>query len=142
MCDPKAVPRGAASGVAAAMAMTGMRRLTTELGLVEEVPPKAVLRQKTPLLFDMVSSEHHGAVIELVHWTYGGLGGAAFGLLPAGVRRYRWAGPAYGLLAWTMFEAVLAPALGLEQAKRARPMERFMFALDHLVYGTLVARAH
>jgi hypothetical protein len=142
MVDSNAVPSGAASGVAAAMAMTGMRRLTTELGLVEEVPPKAVLRQKTPLVFGMVSREHHGAVIELVHWTYGGLGGAAFGLLPAGVRRHRWAGPAYGLLTWTMFEAVLAPALGLEQAKRPRPMERFMFALDHVLYGTLVARTH
>lgn len=66
----------------------------------------------------------------------------AFGLLPLGVRRHRWAGPAYGLLAWTMFEAVIAPALGLDQAKEARPMERFMIALDHLVYGTPVARAH
>ena len=142
MFDFKEVPSGAASGIAAAMAMSGARRLTTELGLVEEVPPEAVLRQKTPLVFGMVSKEHHGAVIELVHWIYGGLGGAAFGLLPAGVRRARWAGPAYGLLAWTMFEAVLAPALGLEQAKRARPMERLMFALDHVLYGTLVARAH
>ncbi|MDQ3659709.1 MAG: DUF1440 domain-containing protein [Actinomycetota bacterium] len=142
MFDSDAVSSGAASGVAAAMAMTGMRRLTTELGLIEEVPPKAVLRQKTPLLSGLVSKGHHGAVIELVHWTYGGMGGAAFGLLPAAVRRHRWAGPAYGLLAWTMFEAVLAPALGLEQAKRARPMERIMFALDHVVYGTVVARAH
>jgi len=41
-----------------------------------------------------------------------------------------------------MFEAVIAPALGLDQAKEARPMERFMIALDHLVYGTPVARAH
>lgn len=141
MFDLEEVPSGAASGIAAAMAMSGARRLTTELGLVEEVPPEAVLREKTPL-FGLVSKEHHGALIELVHWTYGGLGGAAFGLLPAGVRRKKWAGPAYGLLTWTMFEAVLAPALGLEQAKRARPVERFMFALDHVLYGTLVARAH
>ena len=84
MFDPKAVPSGAASGVAAAMAMTGMRRLTTELGLVEEVPPQAVLRQKTPLLFDMVSREHDGAVVELVHWTYGGLGLRSLRTPPSG----------------------------------------------------------
>jgi hypothetical protein len=138
----KAVRSGTGSGVAAAMAMSGMRLLTTELGLVDEVPPRAIMRQKTPVVFGILPREHHQAAIEIAHWAYGGVGGGAFGLLPRRLRRHRWAGPAYGLFVWTVFEALLAPALGLEQARRARPVERLMFALDHVLYGLLVARAH
>ena len=138
----KAVRSGAGSGVAAAMAMSGMRLLTTELGLVEEVPPRAIMRQKTPVVFGILPTEHHQAAVEIAHWAYGGVGGGAFGLMPRRLRRHRWAGPAYGLFVWAVFEALLAPALGLEQARRARPVERLMFALDHVFYGLLVARAH
>jgi hypothetical protein len=140
--DLGAVRSGTGSGVAAAMAMSGMRRLTSELGLVDETPPRAILRQKVPALFGIVPNKHHEAAIEMIHWAYGGLSGGAFGFIPRGLRHHRWAGPAYGLLIWAAFEALLAPALGLEQAQRPRPMERFMFALDHVLYGLLVARAH
>jgi hypothetical protein len=140
--DLSAVPSGTASGVAAAMAMSGMRRLTTELSLVEETPPRAIMRQKAPVVFGIVPNEHHEAAIEIVHWAYGGACGGAFGFIPRGLRRHRWTGPAYGLLIWAAFEALLAPALGLEQAQRKRPIERLMFALDHVLYGLLVARAH
>jgi hypothetical protein len=37
---------GAACGTVGAMAMTGMRVLTTELGLVQQTPPQAVSRQR------------------------------------------------------------------------------------------------
>jgi acetyl-CoA acetyltransferase len=37
---------GAACGAIGAMAMTGMRVITTELGLVEQTPPQAVSRQQ------------------------------------------------------------------------------------------------
>jgi hypothetical protein len=37
---------GAACGTVGAMAMTGMRVITTELGLVEQTPPQAVSRQR------------------------------------------------------------------------------------------------
>ena len=37
---------GGARGAVGAMAMTGMRVLTTELGLVEQTPPQAVGRQR------------------------------------------------------------------------------------------------
>ncbi len=37
---------GAACGAVGAMAMTGMRVITTELGLVEQSPPQAVSRQR------------------------------------------------------------------------------------------------
>ncbi len=37
---------GAACGTVGAMAMTGMRVITTELGLVEQTPPQALSRQR------------------------------------------------------------------------------------------------
>lgn len=39
---------GIARGVVAAMAMTGMRQVTTGLGLVEQTPPDAVFKQRAP----------------------------------------------------------------------------------------------
>jgi hypothetical protein len=40
---------GAACGAVGAMAMTGMRVITTELGLVEQTPPMAAIGQATAL---------------------------------------------------------------------------------------------
>ena len=40
------VRSGAACGAVGAMAMTGMRVMTTELGLVEQTPPQALSRQR------------------------------------------------------------------------------------------------
>ena len=37
---------GTACGAVGAMAMTGMRVMTTELGLVEQTPPQALSRQR------------------------------------------------------------------------------------------------
>jgi hypothetical protein len=48
----RAVLHGGARGVVGAMAMTGMRVLTTELGLVEETPPEAIGRQPAERPFD------------------------------------------------------------------------------------------
>ena len=36
-----------ARGTVGAMAMTGMRVITTELGLVEQTPPQAIARQRS-----------------------------------------------------------------------------------------------
>jgi hypothetical protein len=77
--------------------------------------------------------------VELFHWSYGAAGGMGFGALPDGVRGRAWAGPAYGLGAWTAFELVLAPVLGLRQATRPRPVERLALAGDHLLYGLVLS---
>ena len=42
----KEVLHAAFRGIVAAMAMTGMRRLTVNLGIVEQTPPDAILGQK------------------------------------------------------------------------------------------------
>jgi hypothetical protein len=131
---------GAARGAVGAMAMTGMRVLTTELGLVEQTPPQAVTRKGRGVraLMRRAPREQRRGLIEVAHWAFGAGGGAAFGALPAAVRRRPWAGPAYGLVVWLGFELGIAPALGLSQAKRARPVDRLALAADHLLYGLVL----
>ncbi|PRY00873.1 DUF1440 domain-containing protein [Allonocardiopsis opalescens] len=136
---PAAAVRAAARGVVAAMAMSGVRRLWTGLGLQERTPPEDVLTETAPQVFLRVPRERRPAVVELAHWAYGGTAGAAFGLLPARVRRAAWSGPAYGIAVWALFEGVLAPALGLRHAKPGRPAERAAFLADHVLYGLIVA---
>jgi hypothetical protein len=136
---------GVVRGTIAAMAMTGMRQVTTGLGLVEQTPPDAILKQRAPgLLVRMPRlaffvARRETAVIELAHWAYGAAGGAAFVMLPRSVLRSAWAGPVYGLLTTVLFELAIAPILGLEQAKKIRPAERLMFTADHLLYGVILA---
>jgi hypothetical protein len=121
------------------MAMSGMRTLTVDLGLVEQPPPEAILTQKAPGLLLRVPVELRRALIEVAHWSYGAGGGVAFALLPEGVRRRAWAGPAYGSLLWIGFEVGLVPLLGLAQAQKPRPVERAALAADHLLYGLVLS---
>ena len=112
---------GAARGAVGAMAMTGMRVLTTELGLVEQTPPQAVGRQRARgmrALLRRAPRKQRRGLVEAAHWAFGASGGAAFGALPGAVRRRTWAGPAYGLVVWLGYELAIAPVLGLSQAKR------------------------
>jgi hypothetical protein len=126
-------------GAVAAMAMTGMRAFTVSLGLVEESPPRAILRKRARGLLRLVPRRRRRAAIELVHWTYGAGGGLGFGLLPDDVRRRAWAGPIYGLALWLGFETVLAPSLGLAHAKHPRIAERAALAADHALYGLVLS---
>jgi hypothetical protein len=127
-------------GAVAAMAMTGMRAFTVDLGIVEQTPPDAILKKKKARgLIRQVPRTHRRAAIELAHWGYGAAGGAFFGALPDGLRRQPWAGPAYGLAVWVGFEAGIAPLLGLTQASRLRVAERTALALDHLLYGLVLS---
>ena len=130
---------GALRGTVAAMAMTGMRAFTVSVGLVDEPPPRAIARQKSKGLFHLVPRKKRRAGVELMHWGYGAVGGALFGALPEDVRKRAWAGPAYGMALLFAFEAVQAPLMGLEQAKKPRPMERLALALDHGLYGLVLS---
>ena len=133
------VIRGTARGVVAAMAMSGLRRMTTTLGLVADTPPEAVVEATLPGVFARIPEERRPVIVEAVHWAYGGAGGAAFGLLPRTLRRHPLAGPVYGVLVWTAFELAIAPALGLPHAERHKPEEEAALLADHLLYGAVVA---
>ncbi len=126
-------------GAIAAMAMTGMRALTLDLGIVEEEPPRAILRQRARGLIRRVPRDRRRSTVELAHWGYGAAGGAAFGALPEPIRKLPWAGPAYGIVVWLGFEAAIAPALGLKQARQLRLAERTALAIDHLLYGFVLS---
>lgn len=133
------VLHGAARGAVGAMAMTGMRVLTTELGLVKQTPPQAVGRQRAAALLRRAPRRQRRGLIEAAHWAFGAGGGAAFGALPGALRRRPWAGAAYGLVVWLGFEMGIAPALGLSQAKRARVVDRLALGADHLLYGLVLS---
>lgn len=133
------IAHGALRGSVAAMAMTGMRSFTVSVGLVEEAPPRAVLRQKSKGLYRITPRRFRRVAQELCHWGYGAGGGAIFAMLPQGLRRQAWSGPAYGLGIWLAFEAGVAPALGLSQSRKVRPVDRVALAADHLLYGFVLA---
>lgn len=126
-------------GAIAAMAMSGMRAFTVSLGVVEESPPQAIVRQRGQPFIRRVPRKRRRAMVELAHWGYGAAGGAVFTLLPPYLRRRDWAGPIYGLCTWAAFEALIAPALGLTQARKLRTVERAALAADHLLYGLVLS---
>lgn len=126
-------------GAVAAMSMTGMRAMTTRMGLLEETPPEMVVHEKAPALIDKMSKQQREGVIVLLHWAYGAGGGAAFGALPGWIRLKPWAGPVYGVLVWLGFEAALAPLLGLHMRRPRSMAERAALALDHVLYGAVLS---
>jgi hypothetical protein len=135
---PERLANGAVRGVVAAMAMTGFREFTRRVGLLEEPPPEAIVRQRLLPSFRRRKSRHR-ATAELLHWGYGAAGGAVFAALPERVRKPAPAGPVYGLAVWAGFEAGIAPLLRLQQAQKPRPVDRFALALDHALYGFVIS---
>ena len=126
-------------GAVAAMAMSGVRELTTSLGLVEKPPPEEIAEEGVPQLLAPVPAAYRDAAVELAHWGYGATMAVVFAGLPRRLRRRAWSGPAYGLAVWALFEAGVAPLLGLEPRGRRPPAERAAIALDHVLYGVVVA---
>ena len=133
------VAEAGARGAVGAMAMSGMRVMTVALGLVDQTPPQAMVRQRARGLLRRVPKGGRRAAIEALHWGYGVAGGAAFALLPDGLRRRAWAGPGYGLALWLGFELVISPALGLRRTKRVPLAERAALAADHVLYGVVLS---
>jgi uncharacterized membrane protein YagU involved in acid resistance len=134
-----ALAHGVARGAVAAMAMTGVRRITTGLGLVDQPPPERIAREGFPHLLALVSREHQDEAIELAHWTYGAVAGGVYSLLPETLRRRRWSGPAYGLAIWALFEAGVVPLVfRMHSARNRRLVERLSIAADHVLYGIVV----
>ena len=144
------VVQGAARGAVGAMAMTGMRTLTSGLGLVGQTPPEAIIRQRLDLV---VAALPHGrrealkalirpgrrrALGEAAHVGFGVAAGAAYGALPAQVRQAGWSGPAWGIAVWLGYELGLAPLLGVSHAGSRKPAERVAFVADHVLYGLVL----
>ncbi|MGI8312678.1 hypothetical protein [Saccharopolyspora hattusasensis] len=127
-----------ARGLVGAMAMTGIRTVTGNIGLVHETPPEAIVGQHAPESVHRLAEEHRAALTETAHWFYGALAGLGYRLLPRKIRARRWCGPAYGLVIWLVFEGIIAPLLAVRPARR-KLLGRLLIALDHAVYGIVVA---
>ena len=134
------VIHGAMRGAIGAMAMSGVRELTTHVGLVRETPPQSIARKRRATgILARVPKNRRAATVELFHWSVGMVGGALFGALPDGLRRARWFGPAYGLALLLPYDFVVAPMLGLKQATRPKPAEQAALVADHLLYGLILS---
>src|SRR5215218_4105904 len=135
----RAVIRSLARGVVGAMAMTGVRRVTTGVGLVEKPPPERIAHEGFPDLLALVPDDYCDEAIEVAHWAYGAVAGSAFGAIPARVRRRVWSGPVYGLAIWAVFEAGVVPVVFGRGESRRRPVrERLTIAADHVLYGLVL----
>lgn len=137
--DMASTLRASVRGLIAAMAMSGMRELTANVGLLEKSPPKVILERHAPKKVKHLATEHRSAIIELAHWCYGTAGGAIFGLLPRRLRAAPWIGPVYGLSIWLVFELGIGPLLDVQYPEQRRLSHRIMLALDHMMYGIVVA---
>ena len=131
---------GATRGIVGAMAMTGMRRVTTGLGLLEKTPPRTMAEQAPLLrrLLERLPPDLRDEAVELAHWGYGAAAGVCYAYLPGAFRRRRWSGPAYGLVIWALFETGVVPLLGLEHARERSVSTRILIAADHVLYGAAV----
>ncbi len=134
------IAHAAVRGVVGAMAMSGMRKLTGGLGLLDEVPPDAIAQEHADHFLARLRFDRDVAV-EAAHWTYGAVGGALFGALPSAFRRHVWSGPVYGVASWLLYEAAIAPLLGVTAAKQKTLAGRLALAADHVLYGTVVGRS-
>ncbi|HET7326139.1 MAG TPA: hypothetical protein VFJ14_02520, partial [Nocardioidaceae bacterium] len=120
------------------MAMSGVRSLTANVGLLEQTPPERILEDQAPELMRRLDSGQRAAAAEVAHWAYGAGGGLIFGLLPARVRAHPLTGPSYGVAIWLSFELGIAPLLGIEYDER-RVTSRLTLVADHVLYGIVVS---
>ena len=120
------------------MAMTGVRRVSLGLGLVQETPPGELMKDGAPELLARIPPERRAAAVELLHWSIGAVGGALFGLLPTHFRRRRLVGPVYGLAILAAFDRLIRPALHAPRAHRVQVGERLAIGTDHVLYGLIL----
>jgi hypothetical protein len=133
------IMRAGARGLVAAMAMTGSRNVTGNIGLLHKSPPEAIVERRAPERIRRLPPDRRAAITEFAHWSYGALGGAGYALLPQRVKADLRTGPAYGLVLWLVYEAALAPVLDLQHTEQRGVRTRLMLALDHVMYGVVVA---
>ncbi|MEA2410235.1 MAG: hypothetical protein QOC77_796 [Thermoleophilaceae bacterium] len=134
------VIRAAARGAVGAMAMTGVRTFTADVGLVRETPPQSIAKKRRPTgVLSYVPKSRRRAFVEVMHWSVGVTGGAIFGAFPDELRRTSWFGPLYGLGILLSYDFGIAPLLGLKQSQRPKATEQGALIADHLLYGLILA---
>lgn len=125
-------------GSIAAMSMTGMRTLAGESGLLGQTPPQLIAQEGAPRLIGAVPGHRQRAVVELLHWVYGSVGGVMYRTLPRNFRRGAFSGPLFGVALWAGFRLLIAPALGLRSERERTGVETATLVVDHLLYGLVL----
>ncbi|MEA2459383.1 MAG: hypothetical protein QOC95_2355 [Thermoleophilaceae bacterium] len=134
------IAHGAMRGAIGAMAMTGMRTFTADLGFMRETPPQSIAKKRRATgVLSYVPRSRRRALVEAMHWSVGVAGGAIFGALPDPLRRAPGFGPVYGLGILLSYDFGIAPLLGLKQSKRPKPAEQAALIADHLLYGLVLS---
>jgi hypothetical protein len=128
---------GAVRGVIGAMAMTGVRQMSADVGLMRATPPEMVAKHARALR--RVPKRRRTAMVVLLHWAIGAQGGIAYGLLPESVRRARWSGPVWGLVIWAGFDAAIGPLLDVKKGDWPNARERTALIADHVLYGFVLS---
>lgn len=137
---PAEMGQAALRGVVGALAMSGLRALARDAGLVERTPPEAIAEDEDAEgLMARVPRDQRATAVRLFHCAVGAAGGVGFGMFPDGVRRRGWAGPGWGVILWLGYELGAAPLIGTAHAQRGRPVERFSIVADHLLYGYVIS---
>jgi hypothetical protein len=136
----KEITHGAVRGAVGAMAMSGMRTFTVDIGLVRETPPQSLAKKRRPTgVLSYIPKSRRQAAVEVLHWSVGVAGGAIFGALPDPLRRARWFGPLYGIGILLSYDFGIAPLLGLKQSKSPKATEQAALIADHLLYGFVLS---
>ena len=136
---PREIANGAMRGCVGALAMTGLRQFAADLDLVEKTPPEELADKPARGLIESVPPDRRQAAVLTLHCAVGAAGGVGFGMLPDAIRHRGWAGPAFGVLIWVVYELVVEPLLGLEPVKRDKPSERAVLVADHVLYGYVLS---
>jgi hypothetical protein len=132
--------RGALAGLAATVALTGLRLAWSKMGLVSETAPMQVVDRAEELgLFDDPSPVGRRVLIGFAHFAYGAGAGTAFGLL----RREKGkpaeeaaVGSALGILAWGAGWSSWLPLAGVDKAPWSQKTPRVLLpVVDHAVFG-------
>ncbi len=132
--------QGALAGAAATTTMTTYMWLAQQSGLYrKELPPTKVTRSVARTLgIEPDTSETQTLLTGALHWAFGMLGGAMFGVIVHKIARLpRWLGGiVFGLLVWGISYMGWVPALGiLPPPWNQRPRHGSMPLVAHVIYG-------
>lgn len=132
--------QGAAAGVAATLAMSGVMAAGAKTGLMGETPPKLLTRSLLPGGGSRTPRPGEDTATAVTHLGIGAAAGAVFGVLTGGRRPRARTGVAYGLGVWLLGYEGWIPALTVQPpAHRDAPGRVGTMVLAHVVYGSALA---
>src|ERR1700712_5033857 len=120
-------------GVAATVPMTAIFLIERDRGLIDEIPPRKIVRSVARTLHEPKLS----AASAITHLLIGGASGALYGATMPPRRSGALSGALFGILLWAIgYEAVMPAATGLPPAHRDDRARAISIFVAHIVFGT------